>query len=134
MGSKKKKKKKKNGSNKGQRQITKQDDSKTLRLHPFQVRLLDHIPWWHAVKAASRQGNWYAQYLKCPWYSQYLATPTIPSFSGTLNDTYREKLCYTQSSTKMAARLLLIFFMIVYTTKFSYHVLKSEKCDSPNRQ
>ena len=59
-----------------------------------------------------------------------------------ISDTHREKLCFTHLSTRMAAWLLLTFFMCftqsVKFYTFHYHVLRVqmlfEKYDSSNRQ
>ena len=41
------------------------------------------------------------------------------------NDTHREKLCYTQFSTRMAAWLLLMFTQSIKLYKLPYFLLKS---------
>ena len=49
-------------------------------------------------------------------------------YSIMFNDTHREKLCFTQFSTTMAAWLLLTLLLLIQLIKFYtfyYHVLKS---------
>ena len=60
---------------------------------------------------------------------------------GCLEDTHREKICFTQFSTRMDAWLLLTFSLCVhksvkfYTFHYThYRVQMFEKCDSSNRQ
>ena len=57
------------------------------------------------------------------------------------NDNHRQKLCFTQFSTRMAARLLLTFPICLHNQLsyiyIPYHILRAqmfEKCDSSNRQ
>ena len=58
-----------------------------------------------------------------------------------INDTHREKMCFTQFSTKngclAASDLFNMFTQSVKFYTFHYHVLRVqmfEKCDSSNRQ
>ena len=71
----------------------------------------------------------------------YLTCAYVKKDKVFYNDTHREKLCFTQFSTRMAPWLLLTFFVCLHNQLSSIHsiityyrVQMFEKGDSSNRQ